>query len=188
MNDLIHIRSAQPADAVVASVLLYSAYTHAQAHFPLREGHNNQFIEHLQRLFREDGNRFSYQYIQVAEHGSEVVGLVLSFGGRDERRLNAAAGSWLEREAEEDEWYVDALAVLKDWGRQGIGTRLLQTAEQQAYKHYYSKIALNVAQGNKQALDLYQRLHYVVTQKTFLYQHPHVRMVKTLGESLPALD
>ena len=90
------------------------------------------------------------------------MGLVLSFGGRDEARLNAAVGSWLEREAEDDEWYVDALAVLINWGRKGIGTRLLKTAERQARRHRYPKIALHVAQGNKPALDLYTHLHYVV--------------------------
>ncbi len=153
---------------------------HTLVTYPLREQHENGFIERLKYFFRRDGNRFSYQYIQVAEQSSEVVGLVLSFGGRDEARLNAAVGSWLEREAEDDEWYVDALAVLKNWGHKGIGTYLLQTAERQARQHHYPKIALYVAQGNKQALDLYAHLHYVVTQQTFLYQRPYVRMVKTL--------
>ena len=64
--------------------------------------------------------------------------------------------------------------------RCSIGTRLLQRAERQARPHHYPKIALHVAQGNKQALDLYAHLHYVVTQQTFLYQRPHVRMVKTV--------
>src|SRR5258707_731959 len=180
MRDSLQIRSAEPVDAELAAVLLYSAYTHAQVTYPLREEHASGFIERLQFFFRRDGNRFSYQYIQVADQSSEVVGLVLSFGGRDEARLNAAVGSWLEREAEDDEWYVDALAVLKNWGRKGIGTCLLQTAERQARQQHYPKIALHVAQGNKQALDLYEHLHYVVTQQTFLYQRPYVRMVKTL--------
>jgi ribosomal protein S18 acetylase RimI-like enzyme len=153
---------------------------HTHVTYPLREEHESGFIERLQHFFRQDGNRFSYQNIQVADQSSEVVGLVLSFGGRDEARLNAAVGSWLEREAQDDEWYVDALAVFRNWGRKGIGTRLLQSAEQQARQHHYPKIALHVAQGNKQALDLYAHLHYVVTQQTFLYQRPHVRMVKTL--------
>lgn len=181
----MQIRPAQPADAEVAAVLLYSAYTETQVTDPLREEHASGWIERLQHLFRQDGNRFSHQYIQVADQSSEVVGLVLSFGGRDEARLNAAVGSWLEREAEEDEWYVDALAVLTNWGRKGIGTRLLQAAEWRARQHHYPKIALHVAQGNKPALDLYVRLHYVVTQQSVLYQRPYVRMVKTLenGES-----
>ncbi len=182
MRDSIQIRPAQPDDAEVAAVLLYSAYTHTHVTYPLQEELASGWIERLQHFFREGGNRFSYQNVQVAHQNAEVVGLVLSFGGRDEARLNAAVGSWLEREAEEDEWYIDALAVLKNWGREGIGTRLLHTAEQQAREHHYSKIALHVAEGNKAALDLYARLHYVVTQQALIYNRPHVRMVKTLED------
>jgi ribosomal protein S18 acetylase RimI-like enzyme len=180
MNDNIKLRPAQPADAEIASVLLYSAYTHEQVTYPLPEEHGFKFIGSLQHFFREEGNRFSYQYSQIAEHNAAVVGLVLSFAGRDEEQLNAATGWHLEREAEDGEWYVDALAVFRDWGHQGIGTHLLQTAEQQARQHHYTKIALSVAQGNTQALSLYQHLHYLVTQEISLYQHPYLRMVKTL--------
>jgi ribosomal protein S18 acetylase RimI-like enzyme len=188
MRALIPIRPAQPADAEIAVILLYSAYTHTQITFPLREELERGFVERLEHFFRQDGNRFSYQNIQVAEGSSEVVGLVLSFGGRDEARLNAGVGSWLEQEAEDDEWYVDALAVFSNWGRKGIGTCLLLRAEQQARQHHYPKIALHVAQGNKPALDLYAQLHYVVTQQTSLYQRPHVRMVKTLENGERAND
>ncbi len=185
MNEDIQVRQAQPADVQRAAVLLYSAYNHIQVTYPPQEDLSTTFIGHLERYFREDNNRFSYQYIQVAEEQAAVVGLVLSFGGRDEVRLNAAIGSWLEREAHDDEWYVDAVAVLNGWGRQGIGTRLLQTAEQQARQHNYPKIALNVARDNKEAFSLYQHQHYVVTQETFLYQRPYVRMVKTLEDREP---
>src|SRR5215831_19271943 len=121
MRDSIQIRPAQPVDAEVAAVLLYSAYTHTHVTYPPPEEHESGFIERLQHFFLRDGNRFSYQNIQVAEQSSEVVGLVLSFGGRDEAWLNAAIGSWLEREAQYDEWYVDALAVFSNWGHKGIG-------------------------------------------------------------------
>src|SRR6266704_1583486 len=126
MPDSIQIRSAQPVDAEIATVLLYAAYTHTHVTYPLREEHESGLIERLEHFFRRDGNRFTYQNIQVAEQSSEVVGLVLSFGGREEARLNAAVGSWLEREAQDDEWYVDALAVFRNWGRKGIGACLLQ--------------------------------------------------------------
>lgn len=180
MTDDFTLRPARPDDADRAAVLLYCAYLHRQVNYPLHEEGENRSLERLQHFFRQEGNRFSYQFIQVAEHRSEVVGLVLSFGGREEERLNAAVGWQLEREAEQDEWYVDALAVFTTWGRQGIGTRLLQVAEQQARHHRYPKIALNVARENEQALSLYQRLQYVVTRETFLYHHPYVRLVKQL--------
>ncbi len=89
MRDSIQIRPAQPGDAEVAAVLLYSAYMHTHLTYPLREGPESGLIERLEYFFRRDGNRFSYQNIQVAEQSSEVVGLVLSFGGREEARLNA---------------------------------------------------------------------------------------------------
>ena len=176
------IRSARPEDADRAAVLLYSAYTHQQVSYPLPEDGENRFVERLEHFFREAGNRFSYQFIQVAMQRGEVIGLVLSFGGREEERLNAALGWPLEREAAEDEWYVDALAVFTNWGRKGIGTRLLQAAQQQARQHGYAKTALNVARENEQALALYQRLQYVVTGETLLYHHPHVRLVKQLDK------
>src|SRR6266568_1657925 len=156
MNETLELRPAQPDDAAPASVLLHSAYRHAQTSYPPQDDSNNRFIGYLQHLFREKGNRFSYQNIQVAKQSTNVVGLVLSFGGRDEKQLNAATGWQLQREAEDDEWYVDALAVFTNWGRQGTGTRLMQTAEQQARQQDYGKIALNVAQENTEALSLYQ--------------------------------
>ena len=180
MTDDLSIRPARPEDTDRAAVLLYSAYLHRQVSYPLHEDGEHWFLERLEHYFREVRNRFSYQFIQVAEQRGEVVGLVLSFGGREEGRLNAAIGRPLEREAQEDEWYVDALAVFTNWGRKGIGTRLLQAAEQQGRQHHYSKIALNVARENEQALSLYRHLHYVVTQETLLYHQPHVRLVKRL--------
>ena len=183
MTDNITLRPARPEDVDRAAVLLYSAYLHRQVSYPLKEVGENRFLERLEHFFRLEGNRFSYQFIQVAEQHSEVVGLVLSFGGREEERLNSAIGWPLEREAQQDEWYADALAVFTDWGHQGIGTRLLQAAEQQARQHGYATIALNVARENKQALSLYQRLQYVVTGETLLYQHPHVRLVKRLDKA-----
>jgi ribosomal protein S18 acetylase RimI-like enzyme len=122
----------------------------------------------------------------VAQGGSQVVGLVLSFGGRDEPRLNAAVGSWLAREAKDDEWYVDALAVLRDWGRHGIGTRLLAAAEQQAHRQQYARVALHVERENHSALDFYAHRGYVVTGQAVLYQRSFVRMEKSLDQAAPA--
>ena len=76
MRDPIQNRPAQPGDAEVASILLYSAYTHTHVTSPLPEEYASGWIERLEHFFRQDGNRFSYQNIQVAEQSSEVVGLV----------------------------------------------------------------------------------------------------------------
>ena len=56
MRDSIQIRPAQPVDAEVAAVLLYSAYTHTHVTYPLREEHENGFLERLEHFFHQDGN------------------------------------------------------------------------------------------------------------------------------------
>src|SRR5260370_16519116 len=96
MRDSIQIRPAQPVDAEVAAVLLYSAYTHTHVTYPLREEHESGLIERLQHFFRRDGNLFSYQNIQLAQQSSKVAGLVLSFGGRTFSPLNLAVGTSLQ--------------------------------------------------------------------------------------------
>src|SRR5579859_979714 len=98
MTDEITLRPAQTGDADPAAVLLYSAYLHRQVDYPLHGEGENRFLERLRHYFRLEGNRCSYQFIQVAVQSSEVVGLVLSFGGREEERLNTAIGWPLERE------------------------------------------------------------------------------------------
>lgn len=188
MQDSLQIRPARPADAEVAALLLYSAYMHTPITYPSPEADDRGLIERFQAAFRREGTRFSYQQTRVAAEGAEVVGLVLSFGGRDEARLNAAVGSWLAREARDDEWYVDALAVFTNWSREGIGTRLLQDAEDQARRRHYPKVALNVAQDNTQAMRLYERLRYAATQETVLYGFPYLRMVKTLDGAEPGAN
>lgn len=185
MRESILIRPAQPADAERAAELLYSAYTHTQVAYPLTEDHDRAMIERLRDYYRREGNRFSYQNILVAEVSAQVVGLVLSFGGREEARLNAAVGNWLEREAADDEWYVDALAVFTNWGRQGIGARLLKAAEWQGRQRHYARVALHVAPGNTPAENLYAHRRYVAAQQAVLYGRPFVRMVKTLDAEEP---
>jgi ribosomal protein S18 acetylase RimI-like enzyme len=185
MRDSIAIRAARPTDSERAAVLLRSAYTHSQFAYPPPDDPESGWGNRLARYFRQEGNRFSYQNIHVAEHDSSSVGLVLAFGGRDESRLNAAVGPWLEQEARDDEWYVDALAVFKNWTRHGIGTRLMQTAERRARQQGYAKIALHVATENQEALNLYTRLGYLATERDILYDRPHLRMVKILDAAEP---
>ena len=61
----------------------------------------------------------------------------------------------------------------------------MQTAERQARQQGYSKLALNVATENQQALDMYTHLGYMATERHNLYDRPHVRMVKILDLAEP---
>jgi ribosomal protein S18 acetylase RimI-like enzyme len=164
MNQRLILRPARPEDAELAAVLLFSAYNHSQSTYPPSNLIIPGFQMAIRSHFSEPGNRFSYEYTLVVDISGIVAGLILNFGGRDEDRLNAALDWPLAREAQDDEWYIDALSVFSNWGGQGLGTRLVQMAEEQALQSGYTKIALSVAHENTQALALYQRLGYLMQQ------------------------
>jgi len=82
-------------------------------------------------------------------------------------RLLPLAGG---REAEKDEYYISDLAVFPQFQGQGIGTRLLAFAEEQAAKHGLQKCSLIVAQHNDAARQLYLRLGYRIVE-TVTYSH-----------------
>lgn len=56
--------------------------------------------------------------------------------------------------------YVDELAVQPQYRRQGIGRRLMDSAEELAADRNIPTIELNVWQANTQALTFYERLGY----------------------------
>jgi ribosomal protein S18 acetylase RimI-like enzyme len=76
-------------------------------------------------------------------------------------RLLPLAGG---REAERDEYYVSDLAVLPQFQGQGIGTRLLAFAEEQAARHGLGNCSLIVALHNEAARQLYLRLGYRIVE------------------------
>jgi ribosomal protein S18 acetylase RimI-like enzyme len=191
VNEPVSIRPARIADADDAAVLIFSAYSHIASTYSPHPKTESGFTQMLNNFFQQDANRFSYQHTFVAQNEQQVVGLLLSFGGSDEPRLNEAVeqrfqqapggrGWHLTRESAEDEWYIDALAVYLQWEGHGIGSRLLEHAEKQALEHHYNKISLNVDKENERALQLYLHRGYVITGDTELYQRSYHRMVKHL--------
>jgi ribosomal protein S18 acetylase RimI-like enzyme len=191
VNKPITIRPARITDANDAAELILSAYSHVVSTYSPHPKTESGFSHMLHAFFQQDDNRFSYQSTFVAQDEQQVVGLVLSFGGRDESRLNQTVeqrfqqapdgrGWHLTHESMDDEWYVDALAVYSQWEGRGIGTRLLQNAEQRALAQNYHKIALNVDKENERALRLYLHLGYEITGDTEMYQRAYKRMVKQL--------
>src|SRR4051794_17211765 len=84
----IHIRPAQPSDAVPAAILIRSALEPLTSSWT-GSADESESMRGLEEIFRQEGNRMSHQYTLVAEASGEgAVGLIQSFGGREEARLN----------------------------------------------------------------------------------------------------
>ena len=86
----------------------------------------------------------------------------------------------IEKEAHDDEFYIDTVCVAPEARGMGFGTKLLQFAEQTAREKGYTKLSLNVELENQAARKLYERLGFTVTEQWTIINKPFHHMVKDL--------
>lgn len=72
------------------------------------------------------------------------------------------------------------MSVSPQFGGQGIGTKLIQAAEEKARERGYDKIAMAVVTDNTRAYSLYLHLGYEVDKEITINGHIYYHMVKSL--------
>jgi len=176
----ITVRPATSADVKTAICLIYLTMGRL-ADFLFGSDKPLEAENVLAQLFVREANRFSYQFVDVAEMSGRVVGLLLAYSGREieslrfpmARQLFVVCGlpgmfRFLQRglplmgvkEAEAEEYFINSLAVLPSFQGQGIGTHLLSWGESKARTLGLEKCSLTVEIGNRQASSLYEHLGY----------------------------
>jgi ribosomal protein S18 acetylase RimI-like enzyme len=173
------IRRAQPSDAESLAKLINLAgdgipnwlWTRAcvEGQTPLEIG--------IERAKRKIGG-FSYTNALVAESHGYPVGIVLSYAITEVPTDNPsdlpapiAPFVALEKQSE-NTWFINALAVFAEGRNQGIGTRLLAAAEDQARAHGFEKMSIQVYAQNTRAVRLYERLGYERVSSEPVRLHP----------------
>jgi GNAT superfamily N-acetyltransferase len=137
----------------------------------------------LAGLFRRGGNRYSYQWGEIAEAGGQLAGLLLAVPGASIPRLNLGMAGQLWRlygwrrtlrfirravtlasfkEVQPGELMVGNLAVLPHYQGRGIARRLLARAEALACQMGLGRMALTVDLGNPRARGIYLSAGYRV--------------------------
>lgn len=182
------IRQALPQDAVPAARLLYDAL-HDVAHQLTGEENEQDVLPVLEQYFAAEDGRLSHRQALVKEVDGEVAGVIVIYGG-DEiekldqpildrlRRLTNDPSLKLDKESDEDEYYIDTLSVSPRFGGRGIGTELIRAAEERARERGYHKNAMAVVTDNTRAYALYQRLGYEVDKEIMINGHVYYHMVK----------
>lgn len=196
------LRPARLDDAPMAAELLrlsMDEYGYSLFEFGGHPGNRT-----LTGLFQRGGHRFSFEETTVAEMDGKAAGFMISYAGARLSSLDLGVGrQWFSlyglrgffrlafraipmmgvHEAERDEYYVSNLAVLPRFQGQGIGTRLLAFADEQARRAGLMKCSLNVESANHGAFHLYERMGYrrVLDGSDASSEVKYYRMVKQIA-------
>ena len=182
------IRPARKEDGIIASCLLAET-TRDFGIQVLGLGDPDLQIKAFLTWFTDDGNRFSYQYAQIAEKYGIAAGLLLAFSGAKLPSLEMGCAKKIFKiygflgairmvnrnrtladypEAEKDEYIITHLAVDGSFRRQGIGNALITRAVEDATAQGFKKLVLEVEMDNSEAVALYKRQGFEVVN-TFYY-------------------
>ncbi|RKP54211.1 GNAT family N-acetyltransferase [Cohnella endophytica] len=188
------IKSASPRQAASISKLVLLAIGNIA--YQLTGANNDaDALGRLEEFIGSEGNRFSNSCILVEELDGKPVGMILCYHGKDADKLNEpiirhleeiGGGSELTRidkEADEDEYYIDALAVDPAYQGRGIAKQLIAAAEIRSLSLGHDKIALNVEHGNEGAHRLYRKLGYEADKEITINRKPFRHMIKKLAST-----
>lgn len=170
----MNIRDARPDDAPALARLIDFAGEGIPAWLWSQSAAPGQTAEQVgcERAAREEGG-FSYRNASVCvEPSGAVAGMLLSYRQPDPydlpdlEELPAVVRPLVELEAAAPgTWYVNAVAAFPEFRGRGVGTRLMQLAESLARGAGAPGVSLIVAEENRGAKRLYDRLDYRVTAR-----------------------
>jgi ribosomal protein S18 acetylase RimI-like enzyme len=123
-------------------------------------------------LVEREDSQYSYKNTLVAMDGQQVVGVSVSYDGsrlHELRRVFIEAAKMyigkdhtgMDDETQAGELYLDSLAVLPAYRRQGIAQRLLIATKERAHLLHLPRVGLLVDKGNPDGEALYTKVGFV---------------------------
>ena len=176
-NDLIFLK-AEPTDAVEAVQLIGLADPEAIIDISGKATYADALKEYEKNFSRTDVY-FSFKNTIVAKINNQLVGCILFFKGEDE--VNYFFGSEREdssiRESEDDEIYIDSLAVDERYRGKGIAKQLIKYVVQESVSLGYKKISLLADVSQPHLGKMYSDLGFKVKSKMILLDTEYDKFV-----------
>ena len=179
----IVLRAAKPTldEGIVFARYLDEA---AEGFFRFMLGRRARHI--IAAAFTQPGHDLSYQNVTFAERNQDIVGMVSGYTAEQHRRsshlpLKQAAGKRNLRmrivlllfaplmriidSIEDDDYYLQGIAVDRSLRGEGIGSVLIKSLEERACASGASRLSLDVSAKNERARRFYERYGMAVTSQ-----------------------
>ena len=139
-------------------------------------------------LVEREDSQYSYRNTLVAMDGERLVGIAVSYDGGRLHELRQAFveaakeqigkdHSGMDDETQAGELYLDSLAVLPDYRRQGIARRLLKATKEKADRMGLPCVGLLVDNGNPAGEALYVSVGFRYVNDNSWGGHPMKHLV-----------
>ncbi len=186
------IRSAKKSDVDQIVPLVMIILKDMELVFLKKYG-EEKLVEILKLAFADENFRFGYARGIVLEEENEILGVAFGYLDSEESRIDEplkAAYRKLgipedevmfgDKEAFENEWYLDSIAVRADQRGRGIGAKLLEALPKFATKQGANKIGLSVDDVNPRAKQLYIRQGFKEVGRAVISGHQYDHMQKEI--------
>jgi ribosomal protein S18 acetylase RimI-like enzyme len=186
------IRPARSSDAAdIARLVAISSDGIAMIEWQ-QQAHKEQrdALDVAESIYQIPQGNYSYTSATMIESNSEIAGMLLAFAippaapRNPENRPSSddenvfAPYIYLE---EPNSWNICGVAIYAQFRGQGLGTRLMALANEQAKEKGFSRLSLVVFEQNAASVRLYGRLGYEVVDRAPIVPHP---MIHYVGDTL----
>ena len=186
---IMKIREATKQQSAEIASLIMMAMTDDCCLYFCGDGHGlEDFRSMMTMLVEREDSQYSYRNTLIAMDGDKVVGISVSYdGGRlHELRsafINAAKEclgkdhSGMDDETQAGELYLDSLAVLPEYRRQGIASALLLATKERADQYGLPCVGLLVDNDNPDGEALYSSVGFRYVGDNRWGGHPMKHMI-----------
>lgn len=186
---MIEIREATKAQSAdIARLIMMAMTDDCCLHFCGIGYGLSDFFRMMTILVEHEDSQYSYKNTLVAMDGNHLVGIAVSYDGGCLHELRLAFiqaakehigkdHSGMDDETQAGELYLDSLAVVPEYRRQGIAQRLLKATKKKADRMGLPTVGLLVDKGNSAGEALYASVGFRYVNDSLWGGHPMKHLI-----------
>ena len=193
------IKEATKGQAAEIARLIMMAMTDDCCQYFCGKGYGlDDFRKMMTDLVCREDSQYSYRNTLVAMDGDKVVGISVSYDGGHLHELRrpfielslkqiGKDHSGMDDETQAGELYLDSLAVLPEYRRQGIASRLIKATKERANEMGLPCVGLLVDKGNPSGEALYTSVGFRYANDSHWGGHAMKHLI-TLNKKIELLE